>query len=269
MIVLFTLANVSFVARSDAVHWNWGQVSIALLLMLSFFFRMRLFDEIKDYDTDLKVNPTRPLPRGVLSIIHVKRMIAILLLLELALASCLGPWAFGLHLFAVFYSLLMYEEFFIGDLIRPHLTTYAVMHTLVSVFLGVSAASSALAIQNGQFVAAHISFFLMNWCFFNLFEFGRKTFSSEEERSGVDTYSSLFGGKGAVALCVSQGVLGILLLGYSAHFAMGVFWISLSIFSVVGLNYLFRPQAKNAKLFRAACGVYLLTHYGLIIYYCI
>lgn len=263
MILLFTWANGLYLTKSMQQDWNWSRFAVVFVLLLSFFFRMRLFDEIKDYEVDLKVNPTRPLARGVLSVSQVKKALLVLIILELVIAGSLGLSPFLVHAIAIGYSLMMYEEFFIGDLLRPHLTTYAVSHTFVSALLGLSAGIAMTGMDLTQLKTEHGLFFLMNWAFFNLFEFARKTFAPEEERDHVPSYSNIFGCTGAWVLSISQAVLGVALI----YFLHPNLWppIALTVYVAVSLAYLLRKSRKTAAFFRNISGVYLLVHYIILI----
>lgn len=266
MILVFTIANGLYLTEALLANFPWQRAALVIILMLSFFFRMRCFDEIKDYEVDLKINPSRPLARGVLSVSQVKKGLFFLILFELILAGYLGFWPFIIHSLAVLYSLLMYEEFFIGDWLRPHLTTYAVTHTFVSVLLGLSAAVAISSYDIRQLDGEDAAFFLMNWAFFNLFEFARKTFAPEEERPAVPSYSNIFTPRGAWFLSWSQVLLGIGFLLYSFADDLSVHWIALGAvaYTFLSVGYLVRPQKGPAKAFRSVAGSYLLAHYILI-----
>ncbi len=261
MIVAFTVANGLYLLKAEGIPWSGARFGVVFVLMLSFFFRMRLFDEIKDYEVDLKINPTRPLARGILTVAQVKRMLMILIFLELVLSSQLGLPSFLIHVLAIGYSLLMYEEFFIGDILRPHLTTYAVSHTFVSVLLGISTAVGISGMTDLSILSKHAAFFLVNWCFFNLFEFARKTFAPEEEKENVPSYSNIFGTKGAYLLSLSQVVIGLALLRF--QFGEFLMWpnVLAALYLIATMAFLFKPSVFNAKLFRGVTGAYLLGHF--------
>ncbi len=263
MILLFTLANTFYFQFSGLSTVNNNLLVLTGLIMLSAFFRLRLFDEIKDYETDLKVNPTRPLARGAISIAETRTIIFLFILFEIILCSFLGLAAVLIHAFTILYSLLMFEEFFIGKFLRPHLTTYAVTHTFISTLLGVSAACLATGLQITSLPSNVLLFFLMNWCYFNLFEFARKTFSQDEERPNVDSYSSLFKPFGAGLLSLSQVILGLALLTYLLADSQLLIIAGL-MYSVFCFFYMIKPTAGSAKLFRNITGVYLLAHYALL-----
>lgn len=263
MILLFTGANGLYGTILTGQTWSWGRFAIVFCLMLSFFFRMRLFDEIKDYEVDLKVNPTRPLARGILSITQVKKALIALILFELIIAGGLGLSPFLIHAIAIGYSLLMYEEFFIGEILRPHLTTYAVTHTFVSTLLGLSSAIAMTGIEATNLSPAVFIFFLMNWAFFNLFEFARKTFAPSEERSHVPSYSNIFGCVGALGLSFSQAILGVGVIYFLyPHRAIVV---ALLFYLLLSSIYVIRKSDKAARFFRNISGAYLLLHYIFLI----
>ncbi|KYG67443.1 manganese transporter permease [Bdellovibrio bacteriovorus] len=265
MIAVFTAVNGLYLSKQAEMEWNWTQFFLTFILLLSFFFRMRLFDEIKDYEVDLKINPTRPLARGILSVIQVKKALLLLIIFELILAAFVGGWnSFIVHGLAIGYSLLMYEEFFIGDFLRPHLTTYAVTHTFSSFLLAISAGVAMTGISITDFHADIYIFFLMNWAFFNLFEFARKTFAVSEERPGVLSYSNIFGRTGAWLLSTSQAAIGIILVSSAKiePLVIAAFVLYLAASSL----YLIQGNAKAAKIFRNSSAAYLLVHYIIVIY---
>ncbi|WP_374029176.1 UbiA family prenyltransferase [Bdellovibrio bacteriovorus] len=264
MILLFTWANGYFLTTTQGYSWSWTRFAIVFGVLLSFFLRMRLFDEIKDYEVDLKVNPTRPLARGVLTVPQVKKALLLLIIFELVAISILGLNAFFVHAVAIAYSLLMYEEFFIGDLLRPHLTTYAVTHTFVSCLLGLSAAIAMTGESVANLSLQHVLFFLMNWAFFNLFEFARKTYAPPEERPHVPSYSNIFGCNGALYLSLSQAILGV---GLVCYFKPHVVLVAALVLYIIASHfYLLKRTEQSARFFRNISGVYLLLHYILLIY---
>lgn len=274
MILLFTAANAFYLTSSQNSDWSWARFIPVLILLTSFFLRLRIFDEIKDYATDLRINPHRPLARGALTVRQARVGLLVLLILEFALSASLGFWPFIIHLIAVLFSLLMFEEFFVGDWIRPHLTTYAMTHTFVSVLAGLSA-GVAMTGFDPRLGHLHLAqFFLMNWAFFNLFEFARKTFATEEERPTVDSYSRIFGSRGAVVLAISQAAAGNLLLYRSFenplmhHLASRMpFCIALlALYVLTCLPYFAKPTLGGAKIFRTSSSLYLLLHYGAVLF---
>jgi len=173
----------------------------------------------------------------------------------------------------------MYKEFFIGRILSPHLTTYALTHTLVSVLVGYSIVSQNTGLSIDNFPIFILVFGLVNWALFNLFEFARKTYAPEEERTGVDTYSSLFRPLGAGLLSLSQVVFALLVLWFvssvdglptailTLNSLGGLLHIGAAVLVfVASFIYMAKPIAKTAALFRGVCSTYLVVFFLILSY---
>lgn len=234
-----------------------------------FFFQLRLFDEIKDYEHDLVHNPTRPLPRGLVSIKEVGTILAVLIVLQFlfAFSHLDGHLVFWWPL-TISYSLLMYKEFFIGKYLRPHLTTYAMTHTWVTVLLGFG-----LLGQFSTLITTNLELFklvLGPWFIFNLFEFARKTFAPTEEKENVPSYSNVFGLWGAVFLSFSQTLAAAFLLWQTLP--QGPNLAPNLLFFLAGglLSGLLLGVFKNiyyAKLFRLVSSLQIVIYFLLVIFH--
>lgn len=172
---LFTLVNAVAAVAIVGGKLRPQDFALSFATTIMLLFRLRCFDEIKDYQDDLKLNPLRPLPRGLLSINQTKVMIALLVLIELGLTAILGFPVFLTHTLAVAYSFLMYKEFFIGRWLRPRPIVYAITHTAVSALLGWSVSSQVTGLTLFEFPTALLLFGLVNWLIFIVFEFSRRT----------------------------------------------------------------------------------------------
>lgn len=265
MVTVFTLANMMVGVHFFSIEKIPVHITvITWCLTLSFFFRLRLFDELKDVDVDKINNPTRPLARGVLSTVSVKWMIAVLIFTELIITALLGKSVFLIQALAIGYSLLMYKEFFAGSWLRPKLTMYAVTHTAVSIALGFAVISQSSGVDLRNYPKEIFLLGLVNWFLFNVFEFARKTFGTAEESQHADSYSKLYGRPGAYFLTASQSAAAIFLLFYV--FGTGIFtWIQTGLFlimTVIGIHYI---VTDKAKLYRNTWGIYIVVFYVLLI----
>ena len=264
LIALFVGVNYLFSRALSGLELPAVSIFIMGILGICFFFRMRLFDEIKDYDVDLVINPTRPLARGLIKVPEVKRAILFIILLELCLAWTLGLITFLLYVAAIFYSLLMYEEFFIGDWLRPKLPTYAVTHTIVVTLLGLALISANLGFTALESPAPFV-FLLSHWFIFNLFEFARKTFDASEERENVPSYSKIFGLKGAYLLSASQVFFSLALIFPLRQLFMTRPLLILGTIYVLALvPGVIRPKPNSAKIFRTLSTVYMGLHFIIL-----
>lgn len=277
MITLFVATHIlvaTALSSSNATLKAGVPLVCALWLgSVCFFFKLRLYDEIKDYELDCVINPTRPLARGLLQHSDLYRGIALCILLELVCFGFAGlPGVVGIT-FTILYSLMMYKEFFIPKLIRPHLTTYAVSHTIVSSFLSLTLLA-ALTSQLPWLLNSKLLYFALNsWFLFNVFEFGRKTFLSAEERDGVESYSKIFGRTGAALLTLSMATgstfclfssLGSLNETETSSLRGLLLMTDLGVL-VLGLLYAFKNQRPYGKLFRSLSSFYIVWVYASVL----
>ncbi len=242
------------------------------------FFHMRLFDDIKDYETDRLVNKERPLPRGVLTINEFGAGILICIIAEIALSAALGFKIFSTYALVLAFTLIMRQEFFIGDWMRPKMELYAATHTFSASMLGLLIYSILNNADITVIPAAYLLVALGNWFVFNVFEFGRKTFSIKEERDGVDSYSLRLSPFGAFALLSVNIFFAFLMLYLCAgkinqaagakiiNFMPMLLSAALISFLVIcaGMVYSRKPSDFNAKFYRGAVSFYLVAYHFAI-----
>lgn len=273
MIFLFVLTHFQIIQFYSVVREiNYFDFVLAFFYVTFFFFKLRLYDEIKDYDSDLLLRPQRPLPRGLLEVDDLKLAIGILIGLQFVLASLLNFSSLAFVGVTVAYSLLMYNEFFIPKWLGPKLTTYAVTHTFVTILLSVSLFD---LISDSHFsTAMPLGFSLpltlyaiSTWFLFNVFEFARKTYSKDEERSDVLSYSKVWGRYGAVVLTLSQAIIA----SYFAHYLLSpspfmTYGLALLCFAVgiLGLVYASLNRPGIAKLYRGLSSGFIIFYFLII-----
>lgn len=271
MILTFVAAHYVFVRNAGGGASISPTVGITLFfLSLVFFFKLRLYDEIKDYEVDVAVNPTRPLARGLVKHGDLYRAIVFCILSELALAAMLSSDTALCMGITMAYSLLMFKEFFIGKYLRPHLTTYAVSHTIVCAFLSVTlcVGLGGYSFQNiPRFV---ISFAAGSWGIFNIFEFGRKTFTTAEERPNVESYSLIFGRFGAVLLVLAMAIGAAYCFVKTPQLASAQLFVTLQqlllvVLAAVGILYALLNRHPFGRIYRGASSVYIILVYIAII----
>ncbi|OFZ20540.1 MAG: hypothetical protein A2X94_10945 [Bdellovibrionales bacterium GWB1_55_8] len=276
------VSHLALISLFVAAHWVVAEALLATSIglpalitvfigALTFFFKLRLYDEIKDYEVDIEFNPTRPLARGLLKIADMKRGIAVCIVIELVAFGSRGSESLVAAAVAIGYSLLMYKEFFIGTLIRPLLTTYAVSHTFVSVLLSLTL---LIALGDGGLGLAGthgkelLLFALNSWCLFNVFEFGRKTFFSEEERARVPSYSKVFGRAGAVVLVLGMAGMSLWLLlagQVLGGMTAGAVGVAIALLAASGIILAIKNGRPFGSLYRALTSVYILAVYAIVI----
>jgi len=105
-----------------------SKLVLSFLGALLFVFHLRVFDDVKDADTDRVIEPTRPIPRGLVSEREVDALSVVLLLVEAGLYAAIGQLTFVIWLIAAGFTVLMRVEFFVGEWLDKHVLTYAISH---------------------------------------------------------------------------------------------------------------------------------------------
>jgi len=271
LVLAFGGGNLVVALYGSAFQPSVGRMASILGLTLLFFFRLRLFDELKDHDTDLTEHPERPLPRGLATSTEAKRVAAGSLILEGTIALLLGwPTTAGWALAAI-YSLLMYREFFCGQWLRPKMELYAVTHTLVAGGMGWFIACAATYSPPWDLGPAVMAFALVNWSVFNVFEFARKTYGCDESDGRAETYSERLGPLGAVLLSLGWAGLAVFLTWYLFPSLIPAQWVWPARLVLLGpplvgsFFYLLRPRQKAARIFRALFSAFLFVFYAVLI----
>jgi 4-hydroxybenzoate polyprenyltransferase len=114
---------------------SWPALALGVLGLLLFLGLLRLMDEYKDYDKDRIAHPERPLPRGLLKVATVKKVIHAGALLMLAYGGVAylyaGIPASVFYLVATLFLWLMFKEFYVGSWLSKYPIVYAITHQVV------------------------------------------------------------------------------------------------------------------------------------------
>lgn len=266
-ILFFTVHAVSFyffASNPSPVFLGWG-----VLAVISFFFRLRVFDEIKDYDIDVENHPGRVLQSGRVSLQNLILLSAVLFVIEASWSIYAGTDAMLCWLAAIFYSVLMRYEFFTGRFLKKYLLLYAVTHMmimpLIILWIWASFAPAQLFHRGFYFLAALA--FLGGFCF----EIARKTHAASAERLTVDSYSKSLGFLPAISLVLSFLALGVLCQFYLLQALSARWWPYILIgilFIATALTYLLNVKEPKEKMLRVAellVSLFMLFSYLTII----
>lgn len=269
------LSHLIMISLFIAGHMSLGkeiELTSSILIFLGttiFFFKLRCFDEVKDLDLDMKINPQRPLPRGLLSVFDMKDAIILCILFENIIFYSINANAGIAMSIASLYSLIMYKEFFLGVWFRDKLTSYATAHTLVTILLSLSIFCSLSGESFYSLSIEQYCFSIVSWLLFNIFELGRKTFLEFEERDQVESYSKVWGKRGAVILvlvhaCIAEVILA-LGVGISSSFAKIYFNSCFVLFVLIGVYFLVKKSGRGGAIFRGYSSFYIILIYSGVI----
>lgn len=242
----------------------------AFVLAFLFFFMLRMADEFKDLEKDRQYRPERPVPRGLISLRELGLAGVAAATVQFGVAAwidatlllvLLGTWA---------YFGLMWVEFFVPDWLDGRPVVYMLSHMVIMPGIALLAAGVEWTTA-GVVPPATLAWFLGASFFGGLvFEIGRKVRAPEGERTGVETYSKVWGRTRAV----SAWLLVVLLSSWLAIGAAGavgraptvagILGIALIGAAVVALLFLRSPTSDRAELMELVSGIWLLLLYGSV-----
>jgi len=201
LIAAFSFAAVGYSAlgRGSVRELGWRQTLAAFMTSLLFFLQLRIADEFKDFEDDLRYRPYRPVQRGLVKLRELAFVGAACAPLQLLLALWLSTRLLPLLAIVWAYLLLMTKEFFVPRWLKRHPLLYLLSHMVITplIFLFASASDWVTA---GDDRPANGLLWMMAVGYFNgmVVEIGRKVRAPEDEEPGVETYSFLWGRRNAV-----------------------------------------------------------------------
>lgn len=230
------------------------------MAVTSFFLWLRIMDEHKDDSYDREVHPERVLQRNIVRLIHLK-FLALLALFIMVMVSWLSGKASLLALSAIlFWSGLMFKEFFVPSWLKKHLFVYAFVHVMVMPFLVVWCGTLATSsIPWGLYEDFRVlALAILSFLFAMNYEILRKTKGKEELKAGEDSYTHLLTYQQITALVMGISASALLAYGYLMHLSgwMGslppwVLWIPVGgsfIFLFLSLCHFNQsPRVKHRK----------------------
>ncbi|RSK35399.1 UbiA prenyltransferase family protein [Hymenobacter metallilatus] len=273
----FPLVNMGLFAILFLTVWSvatggaafgWPEVG-GMAATISFFFRLRVFDEIKDYTTDAVYHPQRVLQQGRVTLGQLQRLAWLGAAGELVWSKQMGGAALGGWVLALGYSLLMRYEFGASRFLKPRLVLYAGSHLLIMplVIAWLWAAYRPAGPWPPQFwLLAALS--LLGGL---AFELARKTHAPTAERPGVDSYSRTLGYRGAIAavlLVLLAGVAAQSVLLRQLHAGAAPFGLLAGLLTLTLLVYAWAATRPLEKLLRRAellVSLFMLSSYLTLI----
>lgn len=200
------------------LHSLLGTFTLAAFTLL-----LRIFDEFKDYEHDVKLFPHRPLPSGRVLPGDLKGLGWVLVGFMLVLNLFQGQAVMGFALLMA-YGLLTYKYFFLPDIHRRSLLLTLVTHNPLALFTHIYIVS-VYSMEYGQPadwrpVWLGIAMF---WLLVFSWETSRKIRTQEEEDDYV-TYSQIFGTRRS-ALVPMAGLTASFVLTYDFYQRLDLpFW---------------------------------------------
>lgn len=268
MVLTFAFSAMSYskILRGD---FDFSILTLLIGAMTSFgyFFLLRIFDEFKDADDDAKYRPYRAVPRGLVSFKELKGLATIIIGLQCILNAVFIPKMLLIWGLVIIYMFVMAKEFFVRDWLRKHPISYLVSHMMIMPVIdfyttGLDWNNNSTNIPNGLIIFLIVTF--LNGV---VIEIGRKIRAKNAEEIGVETYSYLWGEKGATItwLCVlfTTFIFANVACFYAGFGKMTfIFLVFFLIFCAIpALKFLKTREQKIAAKIETMAGIWTLGMY--------
>ena len=274
----------------DKVPIIWYKLLPLFIIIFMFFFQLRITDEFKDYEEDLKYRPYRPVQRGIISLKALGKIGLATVIVQIILAHVINPKLIYFMLLVWIYMFLMTKEFFIKNWLTERILIYALSHVVIMIFITFVILKGTGYILESHFLETLylsleryeknifiglIPLFALNYLNGIVLEIGRKTRKADEEEHGVQTYSKLWGRKKAVfILCILYAIEYILvLLGlsnmYKEFFMTGTLILTITLVISIYFMIKFLKKDLTGKIPENISGIWILIssmNMGLIQY---
>jgi hypothetical protein len=253
VIAMFALAALCFsrLLRGAAGWPSLRSLAVAGSVSFLFFLQLRIADEWKDYADDLRFRPYRAVPRGLVSLLELRRVGMAAAALQLALTVWLRPALVAVLLAVWAYIGLMIKEFGAGARLKRHPAAYLLSHMLIMPLIYLYA--TACDWLPAGYARPALACFLACGFFLGMaFELARKIRAPRDEEPGVDTYTALWGPERAVTVWMAAllasfvaAMLASVTIGMRAP-TMFVLALMLGAAAVGGNAFLRRPVTASA-----------------------
>ena len=274
----------------DKVPMIWYKLLPLFIIIFMFFFQLRITDEFKDYEEDLKYRPYRPVQRGIISLKALGKIGIATIIIQIILAHVINSKLIYFMLLVWIYMFLMTKEFFIKNWLTERILIYALSHVVIMIFITFVILKGTGYILESHFLETLylsleryeknifiglIPLFALNYLNGIVLEIGRKTRKADEEEHGVQTYSKLWGRKKAVfILCILYAIEYILvLLGlsnmYKEFFMTGTLILTITLVISIYFMIKFLKKDLTGKIPENISGIWILIssmNMGLIQY---
>lgn len=279
LVAAFSLSAVSFSAllRGPDARPTFAAALVAFVTSLTLFLQLRIADEFKDAEEDARFRPYRPVPRGLVKLRELGWLGVAVAALQLALCVWLSRTAEGFRwqLFALLavtwtYFALMSVEFFAREWLKARPVVYLFSHMFIMPLVDWYATGCDW-VPAGEGMPSGLFWFLAaSFCNGLVIELGRKIRAPEQEETGVQTYSVLWGRGGATAawLAAMAATLACALLAarridfaWPVGLGLGALLV---VGAALGATFVRTARARLAKGIEAYSGAWTLALYLLI-----
>jgi 4-hydroxybenzoate polyprenyltransferase len=270
LVAAFSASAVCFSALvRGAVNWPRADaMGVAFVTALLFFLQLRIADEFKDFEEDSRFRPYRPVPRGLVTLRELAVVGIAAGAVQLGLALWLEPSIAVLLVLAWVYLTLMTREFFAARWLKAHPVVYMASHMLILPLVDLYATACDWWLAGLRLPPDGLYWFLVvSYLNGIVIEVGRKTRAPADEETGVETYSALWGLRGAVRVWLAA-VGATALAAWQAASRIGfevpmlaLLGILVSCCGIAAVGLLRRPVPGRGRTLEMASGIWTVMMY--------
>jgi 4-hydroxybenzoate polyprenyltransferase len=175
----------------------WAAYVAAFVNSFLSFLQLRIADEFKDFEEDSRYRPYRAVPRGLVTLRELGILGLITGVIQVVTALVFEPRLIFLLIVNWLYFAGMSKEFFAREWLKARPVIYLVSHMLMMPLIDFYATAADWLPAEGKAPHGLEWFVAMSFTNGVLIELARKIRAKPDEETGVETYSALWGIRGA------------------------------------------------------------------------
>lgn len=242
-------------------------LAVGFVSSFIFFLQLRIADEFKDFEDDARFRPYRPVPRGLVSLKELLAVGVAGAAVQLGLALVIDP-RLALILGGVWaYFALMTKEFFAAKWLKAHPLAYLLSHMLIMPLIDFYVTAFDWLVAGGPPPRGLAWFLAVSFLNGTVVEIGRKIRAPEDEETGVETYSALWGRAratfvwlGALLITASTAIGAALQIRFAVADAV-LLVILLGGAAAVAAHFLATERSRSGVLIEGMSGAWTLAMY--------
>jgi 4-hydroxybenzoate polyprenyltransferase len=269
LIAAFSASAIAFSALvRGAGHFPaWYLVAAGFVSSFLMFALLRIADEFKDAGDDARWRPYRPVPRGLVTLRQLAVAGAICMGLQLAIALAVNVWLVPELLVLWAWFGLMSAEFFARGWLRAHPLIYIASHMLIVPLIDWYVSSFDWLVAGVPAPSALGWFLAVTFLNGLVVEVGRKIRAPQDEEPGVETYTALWGRRGAtlvwggaIACNVALATIAAAHIGF-ARIDIAVFGALALAAAACGVVFVRSMRAGSGRRIEQMTGAWTLGSY--------
>ncbi len=266
----FSAICLSSLLRDQLSFPSTKVVLISFVCSFVFFLQLRIADEFKDYEEDLKFRPYRPVQRGLVTLKELAILGIFGGIIQVILAFWLYPKLLIILLIVWGYLALMSKEFFVSKWLITKPITYMSSHMIIIPFIDFFVTACDWYLPDGKPPSGLIWFILLSFCNGLVIEIGRKIRSPKDEEKGVQTYTHIWGIYKSVTIfiiCLILTAFFACILGLTINFfipILSLMIILILIGSIMGIKFIVNPIKQKGKQFEIFSGIWTILLYMFV-----